>query len=97
MIGNKTDSERRKVKVKMVDFHRKIGGTFIEVSVKNWINLEKPLLWLLSRIIGKNDIQFTEEPALLPPFSEETMNTSELLIAASIPLPANEDENAIED
>jgi GTPase SAR1 family protein len=106
MVGNKIDlpDEKRKLKVDKVLYHRKIGTPFYTISVKKMINLEKPLLYLISQLIGRNDVRFVEDPAIPPPMEESSMRTEENLremeqltdAGAQVPLPDQDDDGAEE-
>jgi hypothetical protein len=68
------------------------------------INLEKPLLYLISQLIGRNDVKFVEDPAAPPPMVESSMRTEENLremeklaeAGAQAPLPDEDEDEAAE-
>ena len=98
LCGNKVDIKDRKVKVKSIQFHRKKGMQYYEVSAKSNYQFEKPFLWLARKLAGNSDLQFTENPALQPgevPVDTALMSqyAAEVNAAAVAPLPADDDDD----
>jgi GTP-binding nuclear protein Ran len=99
LLGNKSDVKERKVTPKMVSHHRKTNIQYYDVSAKSQSNFEKPFLYLLKKLSGKDDIQFQKAPALQPPevvVTEEAMaqNAAALEAANQYQLPDDDDEDA---
>jgi len=67
LCGNKVDVKERKVKAKMITFHRKKNLQYYDISAKSNYNFEKPFLWLARKLCGEPDLEFVEMPALQPP------------------------------
>uniref|UniRef100_A0A7S2ZBT1 GTP-binding nuclear protein n=2 Tax=Rhodosorus marinus TaxID=101924 RepID=A0A7S2ZBT1_9RHOD len=67
LCGNKVDIKDRKVKAKMITFHRKKNLQYYDISAKNNYNFEKPFLWLARKLVGDLNLTFVEAPALAPP------------------------------
>merc|ERR1712038_1868681 len=67
LTGNKVEIKDRKVKAKMITFHRKKNLQYYDVSAKSNYNFEKPFLWLAKKLSGDNSLTFVESPALQPP------------------------------
>jgi len=98
LCGNKVDIKDRKVKIKSIQFHRKKGLQYFEVSAKSNYQFEKPFLWLARKLTGNNELQFTENPALQP--AEVAVDMSlmkqyqdEMAAAATVELPPDEDDD----
>ena len=51
LVGNKVDKER-KVKLKQMFFHRPRGLQYYDISVKATYQIEKPFMWLMTRLLG---------------------------------------------
>ena len=66
LCGNKVDSKDRKVKLKQITFHRKKNLQYCDISAKSNYNFEKPFVWLLQKLTGKQDLQLTAQPTLRP-------------------------------
>ncbi|CAM9503005.1 unnamed protein product, partial [Phaeothamnion confervicola] len=67
------------------------------ISAKSNYNFEKPFLWLAKKLVGDNNLTFVEEAALRPPEfqmdpAEARRNEAELMAAANIPLPDEDDD-----
>ena len=60
LVGNKVDVKDRKVKAKMITYHRDIQ--YYDVSTKTNYNIEKPFLWIARKICGDANLQFVEKP-----------------------------------
>ena len=68
LCGNKNDaSHPHQVKSKDINFHRKVGCTYYDLSVKSNYNFEKPFLALARALTKREDLRFTEHPAIEPP------------------------------
>jgi len=98
LCGNKVDIKDRKVKIKSIQFHRKKGLQYFEVSAKSNYQFEKPFLWLARKLCGNNDLQFVENPALQP--AEVAVDSAymaqlegELSAAAAAELPPDDDDD----
>ncbi|KAJ1362791.1 hypothetical protein KIN20_024482 [Parelaphostrongylus tenuis] len=72
LCGNKVDAKDRKVKAKMIQFHRNRNMQYYDISAKSNYNIEKPFLWLASRLLNDPNLEFVARPALAPP--EVTMD-----------------------
>ncbi|CAL6041379.1 GTP-binding_nuclear protein RAN/TC4 [Hexamita inflata] len=77
LIGNKCDVQNREVRTQAVNWHRKKGIKYVEMSAKSNYNYEVPFL-LLCRILARDEsLNFTQAPALVPAeinMSEQQMN-----------------------
>mmetsp|Transcript_7870 Transcript_7870/g.9822 ORF Transcript_7870/g.9822 Transcript_7870/m.9822 type:complete len:130 (+) Transcript_7870:360-749(+) len=98
LTGNKVEIKDRKVKAKMITFHRKKNLQYYDVSAKSNYNFEKPFLWLAKKLSGDNSLTFVESPALQPPevqISNEikAKNEEELERAMAQPLPEDDDDD----
>lgn len=98
LCGNKVDIKDRKVKIKSIQFHRKKGLQYFEVSAKSNYQFEKPFLWLARKLTGNNELNFTENPALQPAEVAVDMSLmrqyeTEMAAAASAELPADDDDD----
>lgn len=96
LCGNKVDVKERKVKAKTITFHRKKNLQYYDISAKSNYNFEKPFLWLARKLVGNNQLEFVESPALAPP--EVTVDSdlmakyqAEMDQAAAMPLPDEDD------
>lgn len=96
LCGNKVDVKERKVKAKSITFHRKKNLQYYDISAKSNYNFEKPFLWLARKLVGNNQLEFVESPALAPP--EVTVDSdlmakyqAEMDQAAAMPLPDEDD------
>lgn len=98
LVGNKVDVKDRKVKPKMITFHRKKNIQYYDISAKSNYNYEKPFLYLIRRLLGDPEIQFVEQPSVKPPEVEMDPSMAqtyeaELQNAAAVPLePDSEDD-----
>ena len=52
LCGNKVDVKERKVKAKVITFHRKKNLQYYDISAKSNYNFEKPFLWLGRKLVG---------------------------------------------
>lgn len=91
LVGNKVDVKDRKVKPKMITFHRKKNIQYYDISAKSNYNYEKPFLFLIRRLLGDPDIQYVEQPSVKPPEVEIDLSMAqtyeqELNAAASVPI-----------
>lgn len=96
LCGNKVDVKERKVKAKNITFHRKKNLQYLDISAKSNYNFEKPFLWLARKLVGNNQLEFVESPALAPPevqVDKSLMNKyqAEMDQAAAMPLPDEDD------
>lgn len=96
LCGNKVDVKERKVKAKNITFHRKKNLQYFDISAKSNYNFEKPFLWLARKLVGNNQLEFVESPALAPPEvqvdkSLMTKYQAEMDQAAAMPLPDEDD------
>jgi GTP-binding nuclear protein Ran len=97
LVGNKVDIKDRKVKAKMITFHRKKNLQYYDISAKSNYNFEKPFLWLARKIVGDPQLMFVEAPALAPPEVQVDMAQikqyeQELEMASAVPLPDEDDD-----
>lgn len=67
LCGNKVDVKERKVKAKLITFHRKKNLQYYDISAKSNYNFEKPFLWLARKLVGNSGLEFVASPALAPP------------------------------
>lgn len=73
ICGNKIDSPMREVEPHQIDIHHTLGHQlgkdipYYDISTKYKTNLEKPLLHLLRKITGHDDLVFIEAPDVQPP------------------------------
>ncbi|ORY75725.1 P-loop containing nucleoside triphosphate hydrolase protein [Protomyces lactucae-debilis] len=96
LCGNKVDVKERKVKAKVITFHRKKNLQYYDISAKSNYNFEKPFLWLARKLVGNSGLEFVASPALAPPevqVDENLMKTydEEMSKAAAMPLPDEDD------
>ena len=66
LVGNKVDVKDRKVKAKMITFHRKKNLQYYDISAKSNYQFEKPFVWLLRKLTNDNNLVLVESPALVP-------------------------------
>jgi GTP-binding nuclear protein Ran len=99
LVGNKIDEKDRKVKPKMIMFHRKKNLQYYDISATAHYNIEKPFLWLIKRLANDPNIMLVETPPMNEPqFADQsTINAmqqaqQELLQAASVALVDESDE-----
>jgi GTP-binding nuclear protein Ran len=52
LVGNKVDVRERKVKAKMITFHRRHNLQYYDISAKSNYQFEKPFLWIARRLSG---------------------------------------------
>ena len=90
LCGNKVDIKDRKVKIKSIQFHRKKGLQYFEVSAKSNYQFEKPFLWLARKLTGNNPAlqpaEVAVDPALMKQYEAE-------MSAAAAELPADDDDD----
>ena len=60
IVGNKADVKDRKVKARMINFHRKYNLQYYDVSAKSNYQYEKPFLWLARQLTGDQNLVLTE-------------------------------------
>jgi GTP-binding nuclear protein Ran len=97
LCGNKVDSKERKVKPKDIHFHRKKNLQYYDISAKSNYNFEKPFLYIARKLTGNPNVNFTDQPALLPP--EVVINQEQIAMyqqqldqAANVPLPDDDED-----
>ena len=98
LCGNKVDIKDRKVKAKLITFHRKKNLQYYDISAKSNYNFEKPFLWIARKICGDNGLEFVEAPALAPPevqvdMAHQQQMERELATAENTPLPDDDDDD----
>ena len=96
LCGNKVDYKDRKVKAKMITFHRKKNLQYYDISAKSNYNFEKPFLWLGRKLVGNSALEFVASPALAPPEVQvdQTLMAAyenDMNQAAAMPLPDEDD------
>lgn len=96
LVGNKVDVKDRKVKAKMITFHRKKNLQYFDISAKSNYQFEKPFVWLMKRLTGDPNLQLVEAPILDPatiqiPEADIAQMNNELQEAAQMELPDGED------
>jgi len=97
LVGNKVDVKDRKVKAKVITFHRKKNLQYYDISAKSNYNFEKPFLWLARKLSGKTNLELVEALALAPPEVSVDMNLmkqydQEFEMAKDTPLPEEEED-----
>ena len=100
LVGNKVDIKDRKVKAKMITFHRRKNLAYYDISAKSNYNFDKPFLFLARKLTQTNDLTFAEAPAVEPPdptalMTEEdkAAQEAELAEAAKADLPEVDDDD----
>eukprot|EP01117_Protostelium_nocturnum_P012013 TRINITY_DN4398_c0_g2_i1.p2 TRINITY_DN4398_c0_g2~~TRINITY_DN4398_c0_g2_i1.p2 ORF type:complete len:128 (+),score=25.42 TRINITY_DN4398_c0_g2_i1:376-759(+) len=78
LCGNKVDIKDRKVKPKMITFHRKKNLQYYDISAKSNYNFEKPFLYIAKKLTGESHLVLAEEPTKLP--SEVDIEPAQLAI-----------------
>jgi len=67
LVGNKCDnSEARTVKPKSITFHRKKNLQYYDLSALTNYHVEKPLIYLMRKLVGDPNLCLVEAPALKP-------------------------------
>jgi GTP-binding nuclear protein Ran len=74
LCGNKVDCKDRKVKPKEIQFHRKKGLQYYDISAKSNYNYEKPFLYIIRTLSGQPEAKFEKAPALEPKEAEVDQN-----------------------
>jgi len=69
LCGNKVDVKDRKVNAKTIIFHRKNNMQYYDISARSNYNFEKPFLWIARKLVGNEELGFTDMPALKVCFS----------------------------
>jgi GTP-binding nuclear protein Ran len=100
LLGNKVDVKDRKVKAKMITFHRKKNLAYYDISAKSNYNFEKPFIYLARKLTGFNDLQFAGQTAMMPAEIQLTaeqiaQQEAELLAAERVALPADDGDEDI--
>lgn len=54
------------MKPKAITFHRKKNLQYYDISAKSNYNFEKPFLYLARKLVGDQNLEFVEMPAVLP-------------------------------
>jgi len=100
MVGNKVDVKDRAVKAKTITFHRKKNLQYFELSAKSNYNIEKPFLNLIRQVSNNHSAVFVEYAVNPPPIDATPLDPAmlaeyerQLVIAASVQLPPDEDED----
>ncbi|KAH3760855.1 GTP-binding nuclear protein Ran [Pelomyxa schiedti] len=60
LVGNKVDLKDRKIKPKMITFHRKKNLNYYDVSAKSLYNMEKPFLYICRKLLGDPNLTFSD-------------------------------------
>ena len=89
--------KERKVKAKMITFHRKKNLQYYDISAKSNYNFEKPFLWLARKLSGVPSLDFIAGHALAPAdivMDPEQIRRAEqeMAIAQQTPLPDLEED-----
>ena len=97
LVGIKVDVKDRKVKAKMITFHRKKNLQYYDISAKSNYQFEKPFVWLLRKLTNDNNLVLVESPALAPAeFALDAAHidemNKEMEQAANMELPDEEDD-----
>lgn len=98
LCGNKLDIKERKVKPRMITFHRRKKIPYCEISAKTNYNFEQPFLRLIRIVLGSEEVFLVEPPLLAPPEGEVDLELMEryqieLNDAESYPLPELDDDD----
>ena len=97
LTGNKVEIKERKVKAKQITFHRKKNLQYYDISARSNYQFEKPFLWLAKKLVGDNNLQFVDAPALAPPEfhidqAHHAAMQAELAAASQAPLPDDDED-----
>lgn len=60
LLGNKIDDANRKVKPKMITFHRKKNLQYYDISAKSNYQIEKPFIYIMRKLTGDPNLQLVE-------------------------------------
>jgi len=98
ILGNKVDIKDRKVKAKVITFHRKKNLQYYDISARSNYNFEKPFLYLAKKLVQDQRLEFVEAPALQPPDVTVDLNDlqqwkREMEEAANTALPEGDDDD----
>ena len=103
LVGNKVDAKDRKVKAKMIAFHRKKNMPYFDISAKSNYNFDKPFLWLTRKMFNDTSVNFTAAMAVAPPdptavravltAQQKAALEAELVQAASMAVPEGDDDD----
>jgi len=80
LCGNKVDVKDRKVRHRLIKFHRKKNLMYTDVSAKSNYNIERPFLCLLRKLVGDSKLEFVSGPSHPPvdiPMDKETITQME--------------------
>ncbi|XP_046350021.2 GTP-binding nuclear protein ran-1-like [Haliotis rufescens] len=97
LCGNKVDVRERKVRSRIIKFHRKKNLMYCDISAKSNYNIEKPFLSLLRKLVGDSKLEFVSGPCHPPPeisIDKETLARmeKELEDATNMVLPEDDDD-----
>lgn len=76
LCGNKCDRPFRKVKTRMISYHRKKNLKYYDISAKSGYNCVEPILFILRKLARDDSLHFAPQPALV--VSETQVNTATL-------------------
>ena len=98
LVGNKIDVKDRKVKPKMIHFHRRRRLMYCEISAKANAYVDKPFLFLARKLVGNPTLEWSSAPALAPPeavidANQVAADQAELDAAAMAPIPDDDDDD----
>lgn len=98
VVGNKVDLPQRVVKAQEGSMMmRKLKVQYYDLSVKNRLHIEMPLLWLARRLLNDTELRLTSEQASLPrtPSAPSSMQRrqAELDLAWASNVPVDDDED----
>lgn len=99
LVGNKVDVPDRKVKARQILFPRKHGLQYYDISAKTNYQFDKPLIWILRKLIGNPNLNLAEAVALQPSeynMSKEMMDKIEIELKEAINAPIEDDEDDFE-
>lgn len=100
LVGNKVDIKDRQVKSSKINFHRRKGIPYVDVSAKTNFNFEQPFLLLARHLTRKKDLKFVEKPALVAPEAGYSISDdrkreleAERLKAMAVEMPDGDDDD----
>jgi len=67
LVGNKVDIKERKVKIKVIMFHKKKNLTYHDISVRANHKIEQPFVDLMRILTSASGITLIENPVVQPP------------------------------
>ena len=71
LCGNKVDCRDRQVKPEMITYHRRAGLQYYDISARSCYNFEKPILYLLRKLMGDPELAFVEAPPVHEAVTQE--------------------------